>query len=239
MNHALSMGRRLRGFATSVRRCDSGVAVIEFAMSIPVVLTIGLMGLEVANYAIAHLRVSNIAVLTADNASRIRDRIDETDIEELFLGAMKAGEAIAFEQNGRIILSSLEQSVSNPAEQWIRWQRCDGDWDLKSSYGKPLNVDGVAIVNGTEKYKSDGTLSPKPSSELKSDLIAMGPPGNQIAAQSGTAVMVVEVVYDYQPIVSERWLGPLEVRYVSAFNVRQRTDQVLYNNSKRTQMSCG
>jgi hypothetical protein len=57
----------------------------------------------------------------------------------------------------------------------------------------------------------------------------MGPTGNQIAATPGTAVMFVEVVYDYQPIVANRLLGTQTLRYTSAFNVRQRTDQALKN----------
>lgn len=228
----------LRRLASRLRD-DRGVALVEFAISIPVLLTIGLVGLEVANYALAHLRVSNIAVLTADNASRIRDRIDEADIKELFIGALQAGESIKFEQNGRLILSSLEQQTGNVDRQWIRWQRCEGDRSDKSSYGKPLDKNGAAIVNGTEAFKADGTASSNPSVETKQTMTAMGPAANQIKAQAGTAVMVAEVVYKYQPIVSEKLLGPLEIRYLSAFNVRQRTDQVLYNGAKQAQLYCG
>jgi hypothetical protein len=227
--------RRLPG----LRRCDSGVALIEFTMSLPVLLTIGLVGLEVANYALAHLRVSNIAVLTADNAARVRDEIHEGDIQELFTGAMQAGQAIGFEKNGRIILSALEESTVDDDYQWIRWQRCDGDKNVKSSYGKPLAADGNAIVDGTEAFKADGTVTSKPSSPAKSKMTAMGPPANQIRAQSGTSVMVAEVVYDYQPIVSSALLGPLQITYVSAFNVRQRADPVLYNRSKLAPAACG
>jgi hypothetical protein len=90
---------------------------------------------------------------------------------------------------------------------WIRWQRCAGKKAVTSSYG----VQGDGMTN--------------------SSLQAMGPPDNQIAALPGTAVMFVEVVYDYQPIVSNRLLGNRTMRYVSAFNVRQRTDQTLKNGS--------
>jgi len=46
---------------------------------------------------------------------------------------------------------------------------------------------------------------------------------------AGTAVMFVEVVYDYKPIVLQRLLGARTLTYTSAFNVRQRTDQVMKN----------
>ena len=74
----------------------SGLALIEFAFSLPVLLTLGLFGLETANFAMAHLRVSNIAMLTADNAARVRDSIDEADVIELFTGAKMTGASIDF-----------------------------------------------------------------------------------------------------------------------------------------------
>ena len=78
----------------------------------------------------AHLRVSNIAMLTADNAARVRDSIDEANVIELLTGAKMTGDNIDFRQNGRIILSSIEPNTAGPdgtsTGQWIRWQRCDG-----------------------------------------------------------------------------------------------------------------
>ena len=145
---------RARGFAARLRGCDGGLAFIEFAMSLPVLVTLGLCGLETANLAMAHLRVSNIAMLTADNASRVRDSIDEANVIELLTGAKMTGDSIEFRQNGRIILSSVETDndaaitarqqcggcdTSNPArptaDQWIRWQRCDGARNVTSAYG--------------------------------------------------------------------------------------------------------
>lgn len=198
-------------------RDDSGVALVEFAISMPLLLTIGLMGAEVAHYGMANLRVNQIAMLTADSAGRVRDSIDEKDVNDLMIGAKKIGTGIDFADNGRIILSSLEPNTAG-TYQWIRWQRCSGAKNIDSSYGFPLNSSGFAI--------KDATTS---TSQTKSTMTAMGPTGNQIAASSGSAVMFVEVVYDYQPIVSSFWLGPRVIRYTAAFNVRQRTDQAIKN----------
>lgn len=57
----------------------------------------------------------------------------------------------------------------------------------------------------------------------------MGPAGNQIASGSGTAVMFVEIAYTYQPLVSNDIFGAKVIRYTSAFNVRERTDQQMKN----------
>lgn len=192
--------------ARRLRRDERGVQLIEFAISLPVLLTLGLGGIEVANYSIASIRCSQIAMMVADNAGRVRDSIDEADINEIMVGAKLVGSGVKFAQNGRIILSSVEQNAAKNG-QWIRWQRCSGAKAVTSTYG------------AENAGKTDASVQ------------AMGPAGNQIAAASGTAVMFVEVVYDYQPIVANRILGARTLRYTSAFNVRQRTDQTLKNAS--------
>jgi len=187
-------------------RDTSGVAFTEFALALPVLLTLGLGGLEVAHYALATQECSQIAMTAADNASRVRISIDESDVNDVLTGAKLVGSNLGFAANGRIILSDLEQSTSDTTKQWIRWQRCSGAKNTTSSYGTP-------------------------NAMSSSTMTAMGPTGNQIAsAASPTAVMFVEVSYNYQPLISNIWIGgPRVISTTSAFNVRQRTDQTLYN----------
>jgi hypothetical protein len=233
--------RRRCATKSSLRACTSGVALIEFAFALPVLLALGLMGLETANYAMAHLRVSSIAMLTADNAARVRESIDESDIVELFTGAKLSGANIQFAQNGRIILTDLEQRSGTT--QWIRWQRCDGalNYTNPDANLRPRTAAGAAITNGTEIYNTDRT-TPNTTSPSSPDatpaIVSMGSSGTTIAAQAGTAVMVVEVVYTYQPIIPNSFLAGRQIRYESAFNVRQRTDQVLKNSGRITPRSC-
>jgi hypothetical protein len=209
---------RASRFAARLRGCDSGLAMLEFALTLPVLTTLVLVGLETANLAMAHLRVSNIAMLASDNASRVRDSIDEADVIELMTGAKMTGDTIGFRQHGRIILSSIEPNTAGSGGattgQWIRWQRCDGAKVVASSYG----------AQGTGQ--NSATLQ------------QVGPAGSQISALPGTAIMLVEVVYDYQPLVSSTIFGARTIRYESAFNVRQRTNQVISNNNSVTPRNC-
>ena len=186
----------------ALARDRRGVAYVEFAMSLPVLLGLSLYGLETANFILANLRISQMAAVTADTASRGANQITEIDVNELMTGAKMIGSGIKFGANGRIILTDLERSTVNPSKQWIRWQRCTGAKNVASSYGTP-------------------------NAEATSSMTAMGPSGNQIAAMAGSAVMFVEVVYDYQPLITETILGPQTIRYTSAFNVRQRTDYTI------------
>jgi Flp pilus assembly protein TadG len=216
MRRIYSLTRRLR--CLRLAGDQEGLALIEFAMSLPVLLALGLTGLETANLALAHLQVSNLAMLTADSAARVRTTIDESDVSQIFTGVKTAGAPIAFTTYGRVILSSIEPNTAGnggaSTGQWIRWQRCTGLKNVASSYG----IEG--------KGQNDASLQ------------GMGPAGNQIAAAPGTAVMVVEVNYTYQALVSNKIFGAKTITYLSAFNVRQRTDQTLHNVNNIATATC-
>lgn len=192
--------------AASLFRDRHGVAMIEFAYGLPVLLTIGLGGLECANMVLAHMQVSRIASMTADNASRIRDSMDESDVTELMMGAQLTGGSLDIANNGRIILSQVQRNNANSG-QWIRWQRCYGRKAVQSSYGR--QDDG----------KNDATLQ------------GIGPASRQVAASAGTSVMFVEVQYDYAPMIGSFFGGGLTqtMRYNSAYNVRKRPNGDLTN----------
>lgn len=205
-------------FLRSLRENDQGVAYVEFAFALPVVLILALGGLEVTNLALAHLRVSQVAVTTADNAGRVPVQMDETDVDEVFAGAEVVGEAIDLEANGKIVLSSLQDNgkPGNAKGQTIRWQRCFGQKNKAPAYGRQGQGNNDAtMANG------------------------MGPQGRKIAAQDGTAVMYVEVTYDYKPIAFSALIGPSkEIRYESAFNVRERTQLGITNTKGKPVKTC-
>lgn len=208
--------KRLTTSERNLLRDDRAVAMLEFAFSLPLLLTLGLGGMELANLALAHLRVSQIAMTTADNAGRVRVAVDEADINEVFIGASTVGESLDFEENGRIVLSSLQDNgrTGSAHGQMINWQRCFGDLDVDPEYG----VEGDGRTDG--------------------DLQAMGQEGRQIQSLPGTAVMFVEVSYEYQPIVGDAILGATMIRYESAFNVRERDMFDITNTTSLPVNSC-
>lgn len=123
----MALGSRLLHRARRLRGDESGLALIEFAYSLPVLMILSMGGLEIANLSMAHMRISQIAMLVADNAARERASIDEADINEIFTGAEQAGSNIKnFKANTRIYLSDLEPNgqTGTEAGQYIRWQRC-------------------------------------------------------------------------------------------------------------------
>lgn len=189
---------------------DSGLALTEFAFVAPILLTAGLGGLELANYAMVKMRLNQVAVQAADNASRVGDRdllaaqrVYEDDINDLLTGAdIQAGENVNLSGNGRVIVSSLQRNADGG--QTIAWQRCMGDKKIGSAYG-------------TQGKGATGT-----------SFKGMGPSGAELTAEPGEAVMYVEVYYTYQPLVGNSFTAfmndAFEIRAEAAFNARGSRD---------------
>lgn len=190
---------------------QSGVSAIETAIVLPMFAFLCVVGLELSNLTMAYLRVNSIAIKAADNIARVRTSIDESDINEVLLGAKTIGENIDFAQHGRIIVSSIEPLMSSgsPAtvrNQHLRWQRCTGAHAANSSHG-------VAGEGASGTGRANG----------------YGLPGQpRIKAAANTAVILAEVVYDYQPMISS-WFGPVTIRTSQAITVRERNDQTVKN----------
>jgi hypothetical protein len=179
--------------------------LIEFAFAAPLVLGMGMLGTDTAYLVITHLQISQIAMQVADNASRVGEqdvltarKVFERDIAETLIGAEKLGQNLDLYDNARVIISSLQRNASGG--QWIAWQRCRGAVQHTSSYG----VEG----NG-----ATGTSFP-----------GMGVPGRYITASQGTAVMFVEVAFDYEPITPITVFENRRIVYTAAFNVRDNRD---------------
>ena len=186
-------------------RENSGVAFVEFGYSLPFLMVLGLGGVELANYSIAHMRVSQLAVSLADNASRAKQdvvsgvpRMREYDVNEAFTAAQLQSGGLDIATNGSLILSSLE--MNDDGGQWIHWQRCFGEGGFGSSYGE--EGDGSA-----------GTA-----------LTGMGDPGRQVAAEEDYAIMFAEVVYRYDALMFDAFIPENPIRKVAAMYVRDDRD---------------
>lgn len=186
-------------------RDDRAVSTIEFALILPLFITLGLTGVEMAYMATVNMQVSQTAISLADNASRlgqtdnssVTPTVTEADIDSIIGGALRQGESFDLEENGRIILSSLEYDTAT-GRQYIHWQRCRGDLDRQSLYGDEDDNNGL----GSSRIRGVGTAD------------------DMIRAAEGSAVMVAEIYYQYDGIISGTFGEPAEFRQEAIFTIR-------------------
>ena len=187
----------------TLRTDESGLALIEFALAMPLVLAIGGFGIELSNLALVNMKVSQYAMDLADSAARMGDEnglatytIDEANINDAFQGIRMQGAGINLTTYGRVTLSSLEGTGN---KQWLHWQRCVGKMtnsNFQSSYGTASNTPGNVDNSG------------------------MGDTGYKVVAPQGSGVMFVEASYMYQPLFGGMFIAPQRIHYVSSFIVR-------------------
>jgi hypothetical protein len=217
--------RSFRQLLADIPRDNSGVALIEFAITLPFVMSLTIGGYEMANYASVIMQLEQITIHTADNAARIGQgsslgirQIFEDDINDVFEGSFQEGERIALagghtyvdpvtgqasiRGNTKIVLSSIEEvanfDANNPRYR-IRWQRCAGSANqFSSSYG-------------------DTSLAP---------FTAFGPPGRQTTPPPKGAMMFVELQYHYKPdiITSFGRITDRDIKKVASMVVRDKRD---------------
>ena len=240
MTLALPAPRRsLRRPLSQLGRATGGVALLEFAFSMPLVMALGLYAVETSNLAMMNLRVSQAALNLADNAARVglhnndnREELREIDLNDVLAGVRLQGAPWKLTERGRVTLSSLEE---HDGEQLIHWQRCIGlkrGADYESHYGAAGPTDGTQPHGtGNEEYNDGVTLAN-----------GMGPPGEEVTAPDDSGVMFVEINYEYQPIVSARWLpaSAKRIHYTASFIVRDRRifERIFNPSPTATPMTC-
>jgi len=200
---------RFRHIARTLVNCTSGLALTEFAYAAPMFAFLGVTGLELSNYALACLRVNQVANSVADVLSRSgesdglgKKHIRESDINDAFQAVSRQSGNLDLVNRGRIIVSALEQNSSGG--QWIRWQRCFG---TQTSY--------------VSDYGSTNT------GQTGTAFLGMGDTGAKATApDNASAVMYAEVKYNYKPLIAFKFI-PRATSLITAraaYLVRDRRD---------------
>lgn len=202
---------RLRRTLHRLIRDESGFSAVEFGLVLPILVTIGLYGVEIAWMRLAYMQTSELALTVADNASRLGQTdnssivptIAEADIDAVLFGASQQGKSLDIGTRGKIILSSLEKDAGQDRsggseKQFIHWQRCYGTLSRASAYGNDSNKNGLTgtVLNG------------------------MGRTGSLVTANTDQAVMFVEVYLTYKPLFGKMFVGDTVFKQEAAFIVR-------------------
>ena len=221
--------RKLR----SLWRAEGGLGLLEFALGMPVLMGLGGYGVEIGNLAVINMRVSQYALQIADNASRIgvtnglaTYQLREGDINDVLQGLRMFGQGAKLTTYGRVTISSLEnvkQSYDTAAVQRIHWQRCIGmrggtaDPGFDSSYGSTTSAAG-----STATAANAGTTATN----------GMGDANAMVTAPVGTAVIFVEINYQYPRLFNSLYMSPAKIHYNASLMVRDKRDfSQIYNPS--------
>jgi hypothetical protein len=216
-----------------------GAALLEFALALPILLTLGGYGIELGNLALTNMRISQIALTLADNASRIgvnngsaMFQLREGDVNDILQGARLMGAGLKLTTYGRVTISSLENvqrsfwdgTADSAPVQRIHWQRCVGT--MKGATGSKTfpsydSNNGVA-ADSPSQLATVGTDQTQANAGKVS--AGMGSNPTVVAPSAPSGVIFVEVNYQYQPLFGTMFAKKQLIHYVGSFIVRDRRD---------------
>lgn len=211
---------RFRRLLVRAQRDTAAASAVELGLALPFLMGLALTGAEVVSLAITHVKLNQLAITVADNASRAKQaqvngapRFREADANEVFQAAKLQAEDLDIPNRGRVILSSLQRNTAGG--QWIAWQRCWGKTTWPSRYG-------------TQNTGASGTA-----------FQGMGYATTKMTADASEAIMFVEVAYDYKPFFLGSILSPKVIRKEAALYVRDDRDLTqIYPSSPSVAATC-
>ncbi len=105
------------------KNARSGVAAIEFALTLPIWVLFLLGGTDLTYMMLLSQRVDRIAYSVTDIATQ-SEMLSQTDINTIFLAASQLMNPFPFGVDGVVILTSVQKPTGQPLK--ICWQRIGG-----------------------------------------------------------------------------------------------------------------
>ncbi len=106
----------------------SGVAMLEMALSLPLLMLMSLGGLEMANFMATRMRVDAVAVQLADNMARLGEgeantvrTVEESAVDDAFEGAQLQANSLDMGNSGSFTTAGSRTAL-NPAAPNLRQQ---------------------------------------------------------------------------------------------------------------------
>ena len=172
--------------ATRFGRDRHGASLMEFALMLPVMIALGVGGLELTNLTLGHQKIERLASTTADLFARNTLQPNERQVNDTFRAIDLMSGSFGVRDHGRVIVTGVVgamDSRTGVVGNKIVWQRCDG------------SLSGQASEIGSQWATSNYADGPD---------VALP---NGIVLNSGQMTIVSELSYQYQPWFSGRWFG--------------------------------
>lgn len=139
----------IRRLLESLRRDRRGSLAVEVAMTVPVLATLLLGGVEMTRYVLLNQKLERASATMADLVSQAR-MAHAAELSTLFIAAEQTVEPFDLADKGRIIISSIAKSSGTPVR--VVWQRAFGSGSGSSAFGveggaAALPV-GFQVLNG-------------------------------------------------------------------------------------------
>jgi Flp pilus assembly protein TadG len=124
-------------FIKRLKRNQRGVAALEFALSLPLLILLMFGVVEITRFILVGQMVTNVSRTMADLSSQGKT-MTEAELTSLFSATKFVAKPFDMQTNGKVIVSSI--SVTGGGSPDMNWQRSHGDLaGVSSAIGIPGN----------------------------------------------------------------------------------------------------
>jgi Flp pilus assembly protein TadG len=170
------------GLLRALARDARGLALIEFAYSLPLFLGFGLVGLEFTSVVLARQKTERIAATLADVVASNQVPPNERQIGDMFAAVPQIARPFPFTAEGNVAITAVV-GINDPSEEEVRnkiaWQRCLRGGSHQSRIGR--------------QWTGSNDIADGPSVVLP----------NALELGQNQMVIVVEVFFPYRPMISQ------------------------------------
>lgn len=132
-------------------KTESGIAAIEFALMLPVLLTLFLGGFEMSRYVLIHQKAEKVAYTVTDVTTQF-DSVTNAELAQVLTAATQLMLPYTFGADGVVIITSVYQSGTvNPPV--VKWRYTGG--------GTLARTSQIGSVNGYATLPQNLTLNDK------------------------------------------------------------------------------
>ncbi len=188
---------------------QKGVAMVEFAVALPVVTILLLGTIDLAVYLVAHQRIARSAYTMSNLMTQMDEGLTESQVSDMMLALDQVSSPFDISANGVATVTAVIGNGDDgaaPDDYRVAWKRCYGPNSSNTVFGAVGSV------------VPEGNI-----------------PDNMIVTTS-QIVVVTEIEYEYEPILG---FLPLEgsVTYESYFRPRRGTIENIVSDGS-TPNSC-
>ena len=144
-----------------LRRDVRGVAFLEFALSLPIVLGFSLSGIEMSNYIMANNKMQRLASMTADLVAQSgvgQIGASESQIYDLFNAIAVSSAPFDIRTHGRVVITAIKGTDNNDddiIENRMIWQRFDGGYTAAAIKIGCRTTNPIAVLPNTRVLQLD------------------------------------------------------------------------------------
>lgn len=184
-----------------LKKRQEGIAMVEFALSAPIVISLLLSSVDMTSYLVAHQRVARAAYTMSNLLTQMDKGLSESQVSDMMLALDEVSKPFSVGTDGVATMTAIigKDDGSGGIDYSVAWQRCYGPNTHSAKFG-----DAGSVVTSADI------------------------PANTIVTD-GQILVITEIDYSFTPMIGFLPLTG-QIEYNTSFRPRRGTIENIVND---------